>query len=172
MANQWGGGGAREHYKWAFNDAIDPWESERKEMTVIKHLNFPMSDSVTFICPPSSAPPVSSCWKKIPLRSSCYPPCFPLPVPAPRALCAKNKEGCPASDVRSAEGSLWYLGVIFPRPKCLLSINLLPGNKIAKRAGTIDRVQKLILIRMQRRLLWWGLKFEFVRTIHNKNTEM
>lgn len=147
MANQWRGGGVWEHYKWAFNDAIDPWESERKEITVIKHLNFLMSDSVTFICPP---PQLLLCHlvEKIPPRSLCYPPCFPLPVPVPRALCAKNKEGCPASNVRSPEGSLWYLGVIFPQPKCLLSINLLPGNKIAKRASTIDRVQKLILIRM------------------------
>lgn len=52
MADQLRGWGVWEQYKWAFNDAMDPWESETKKMSVIKHLNFLMSDSVLVIWPP------------------------------------------------------------------------------------------------------------------------
>lgn len=40
MANQLRGWGVWEQYKWAFNDAMDPWERESEKMTAIKHLNF------------------------------------------------------------------------------------------------------------------------------------
>lgn len=106
----------------------DPSESEGEEITVIKHLIFLMSDSVAFVCPCLS-PPVSSSWK-ISLRSSYPPLCSPLSASVPCPPCVKNKERPPMGNERAAEGQrdiwVWYF---HRQPKCLVSTNLLPGNR-------------------------------------------
>lgn len=51
-SNQCRGGGVWVKNKLAFNDATEPSESVREEITIIKHLFFLTSDSVAFICLP------------------------------------------------------------------------------------------------------------------------
>lgn len=135
-SNQCRGGGVWEKYKWAFNDAMDPSESEREaeEITIIKHLIFPKSDSVAFTRLHLHPVPL---WKKEKslfdlsffLSSSLFPLFF-LPVSVSGPLCVKNKEGTSScGDEKAAEGQrdiwVWYFQ---HRPKCLVSTNLLPGN--------------------------------------------
>ncbi len=110
---------------------MDPSESEREgeEITIIKHLIFPMADSVAFIRPP---PPVSTCilfFFSLSLYFSLS--VFPISVSSP--LCVKNKGRGPAGDERAVEGQcdiwVWYFHC---RPKCLVSTNLLAGNQREK----------------------------------------
>lgn len=123
-SNQCRGGGVWEKYKWAFNDATDPSESERtgEEITIIKHLIFPMSDSALPSYVSISTSPAVSCSsfekKKISLDLPLYAfllfliPALSMSCP----LCVKNKGQCPAGDEEGCWGSAWYLGVIFPSP--------------------------------------------------------
>lgn len=137
-SNQWRGGGVRWKYKWAFNDAVEPSETEGEERTIIKHL---ISLVWFCCCHPSHyaftrvSSSLSSSKKKS-LRSpfllpSSSPPVllfFARPVSCP--LCVKNKGRCPVGDEKEAVGQrdiwMWYF---LCQHKCLVSTNSSPGNQ-------------------------------------------